>query len=341
MNSALTLLALFLMLTSTSVYAIDSTVIGREEFLDSAAQIERLATRLSDLEDRLDIYRQTQLDYKLEKEVLKENYETTVNGILITISLIGVAFTIVGAFGIQSTRKTRDEFQNELTEFRHETSEMKVKYAQARSEFSQLLRRLKQAEISESKNSARLTILEQQEKIQSFMRNQNYSRALQYCLAALELDPNDSILNSQRQTCHVMLGDLPSALTTNELRLKIDPDAIFDYLELLLLSGDTSRFKELLDEHSTHVDSRTNVRLYLNSLFAYQSNDDEGLQRLASATKALVPIETATRRVRWRFDEFKSVSSRWETDARLEQLLGIVDVLDGQKSPAALATNNG
>jgi hypothetical protein len=80
-------------------------------------------TRISALEVQLKEIRRDQLNYQIEKDLLKETYSTNLQSINTTLTIVLGLFSIIGFLGINNIQTIKKEYLSELEKLRQTTAD--------------------------------------------------------------------------------------------------------------------------------------------------------------------------------------------------------------------------
>ena len=84
--------------------------------------------KLHQLEEQLQQVKTNQLNYKIEKDLLKETYSNNYSRIQTIITIVLGLLTVLGFLGINSITKTKKEYENELKEFKDLKAQLEKDY---------------------------------------------------------------------------------------------------------------------------------------------------------------------------------------------------------------------
>ncbi|MBC3812735.1 hypothetical protein [Undibacterium aquatile] len=153
-------------------------------------EVDYLKRDLKRTDDDIAILHRDQINYQLEKDLLKETYSTNYQTTALTISLVstsvGIIFAIIGYLSFKSVGKLKDEFSNELQNARMLKSGLEI-------EIEELRKKQKHAdeEISKlnQKQATTIQVLEIVEKASALINSGSYVWAIENIEAGLAINP--------------------------------------------------------------------------------------------------------------------------------------------------------
>lgn len=318
---------IFLLLLSLNIFSEDYSAVEQ---------------KINELNNKVDMIQSNQINYQIEKTLLKDTYETNYQTVNLILTIILAVFTIISFLGFRDISTLRNEYKKELEELKktkeiinNQVIEIKEKQeAIVKDSFS-----LKQ--VNEEQNN-RIRILEIQEKANTFMDQKNYSRALEYILIGLELNSINSTLLSQSATCYWKLFNYTAAIEAFEKLVGIDPKNADSYnrnlSELYLFTLNFEKFEKLItDNPLLHKNYGEELKLndYLEILQIYVKKQNVTTNIL---NKLKVIKNEKQQHINWRFEElYDFLSNKIETKNK-KSLMLFTEVLSGEKLPQEVIT---
>jgi len=309
----ITLTTLSLLLFSIS-YAAQGDIAGENL---TNLKFEQLATHIKINDDAVKEIRRDQLNYKIEKDILKETYSSNIQTINILIAIVLGLFTIIGFLGVKGIASIKNEFNKELDEIKILKSKYELKFIEIEKEQSRAKEDYEELKTSNEDQENRLKILEIQEKAGSFINNKNYTRALSYLLVGLELEPKDMIMLGQKQHCHIKLKNYAEAINTGEILFKNDPDnvsIILNQCELYLITKNIDEYDKLVEKYKAAIAEREPIYMiwYFESIKFLQKKDLEGLKKHFQNLVSTKIEPSKSRRLNWDFADIKEIMASVE-----------------------------
>jgi len=195
-----------------------------DEYLSRAEfrqQIERI-------EDSLKETRRDQLNYTIEKNLLKEAYASNIETINIVLAVVLGGFSLIGYLGIRDIGALKKDYQTELQAL----TNVREKFE---SDVAKIAEEQRAIESINDEQDKRLKILEIQEKVRSLMEQKAFSRALEYISVGLDLDERNIFFFGTKGICLFRLRQYNDAITVYKHWLELEPEAVIPAANLLEL----------------------------------------------------------------------------------------------------------
>ncbi len=199
-----------------------------------------LENRLKINTESLDAVRRDQLNYNIEKNLLKEAYASNMQTINLIIALILGSLTILGYAGVRSINSIKKDFKGELDNLILLRSEFDLKMRDVDDQLLNAKKRYDELAQVNEKQDKRLQILEIQEKSAALIKEKNFSNALRYIDIGLSLSSHDISFLSMKALCLLCLKRFDECIFAYEILLSQDSNnisAITNLIELYLLTG--------------------------------------------------------------------------------------------------------
>lgn len=243
--------------------------------------------RLYDLEHKVKIIDSNQLNYKIEKDLLKETFSNNYQTINVLITLILGIIAILGYLGIRDIGKIKDKYESELTELKKIKAQFDMKADKIDSHSTKIDEELKSIIKENQKQSNQIKFIEIKEKIQSFFNEGKNTAALEYTNAALTISSTDSYCLNKKGTILVRLNQLPDAITVFEKSIEANPDdntSKFNYAEALYFSGLIGEAKSFIEASPKIFENKEEGGLleFFKVIELYHESDLEGLKNIAA-----------------------------------------------------------
>lgn len=269
-----------------------------------------LKHKISMLNDSVSEIRRDQLNYKIEKDLLKDTYSSNMQAINVVITIVFGIFSVIGFIGIRDISKIKKEYSEELaslakirSRFENQISGIMKKQRVSEKEFEKL------SSINE-KQDIRLKILEIQETAEAHIKTGNFMRALEYILIGLGLKGNDDLLLRQRVHCHSNLGQFPEAILTLQKMLKEDPTDISTaatLAEVYLIARDVNDYVEFVGSNASlfKTPRGENIMPFLNVVHKIILGNDEEINKAVDNAVSIYGNKDGKKIPRWDFNELK------------------------------------
>lgn len=307
----------------------------------------QLINRFEILNDQLKEVRRDQLNYKIEKEVLKETYENNYERISLIITLILGIIGILGYLGIKDINAIKREYIAELASLKQLQVDIasKIKeYEISKVKYDTELRDI--LKTNEDQNR-KIKVLEIKEKILNLFKENSYVQALEYCLAALELAPNDIILLHYKALIYSRTGNFSDSIITYQKILELDENykgAIFDLAELYLFNNQRNDYKAIVEKHNEWFNEKSDSKLLeiFELIIAYQDNDLEKLKKLATSHLDIHNTEIKQKRITsWDLQDLLLYTSKQKDSPERKILLSAIWYINGQINVNDFYLNSG
>jgi len=315
-----------------SASKIDNVSLLHEPLSQKNNNWESIINRMSDDIKEL---RRDQLNYKIEKDLLKEMYTSNLQIINVIITIIVAVFGFIGFFGLkdiyalQKSYKTElDKLNNIKSDFQLETKNILDDQIKAKDSFQQLLK------ISEGHNT-KIKMLELRDKVTDSIKDNKYATALEYCVLALQIDNKDIQLNNIKGHCQIKMKQNSEAIKTYLYSLEIDDsdlNARVNLCELYLLSNNIVQFNNLYTNIKQEINEiyKGIVNTYFEALkFYIEGNDIELKKLLATFLSSCEPGKK--KRTRWGFEEVEIFLKDRPAGAAKEIISNLTSFLKGEK----------
>jgi len=330
-------IALFLLLFSSfSFAATQRSEHGNSE--DIKNEISELKRDIKSSENDVDLIRRDQLNYSIEKNLLKEAYSSNIQTIQIIISIALGVFTILGYLGLKNINQLRDSYTKELEELKKVKSDFEKQLQTLKEKYEEFQNKVDR--INETQDH-RLKLLELIEKVNEIIKTGQWRWALEHIAIGLEIDPQNLSLIAQQGECQGKLGELKKAIATwKKIIESSNADkstvirAVVNILEYLALENNKGEFDSLISKYQNDVDQYRDgaVNAYLRSLIALVGNDlTSAIAELESFASRFTGIQK-TYIEDWSFYEVWNVALKWEEGHKKELILKTINFFGGHLS---------
>jgi tetratricopeptide (TPR) repeat protein len=331
-------LALLLIVLASSVFTVHGQGVRQGDGGQAASRVVS-AQDLQQLSDRVAEIRRDQLNYQVERDLLKEAYASNLQTVQLVLTMILGAFTILGYLGLRSIGALRSQFQSELDQMRVLKSALETQLRDVQVEQSRTDVQMAVLAKENADQDRRLRGLEMRERAAKLFAEGNYSLALEYVIVGLEISPNDANMLSLKATCLSALGRITEAISVHKEILRVMPDdgfAIVNLLEALLLAGRHDEFEELMSTRTDVVKSHSRLLgWFFSALKLLLSKDLSGLTEHMLTLSSMISAEIS-RKMGWSFRDARvALASRSDLPG-LHLFFTAMNVLEGQEPLVAL-----
>lgn len=261
-----------------------------ETLSDFSRKVEDLGHSIQRNSDDIALIRRDEINYQIERDLLKETYSSKIasTGLIISaVSMaVGLIFALLGYLGLKSIGKVKDDYTDELQNVRELRVNLEIEIESLRKKQEKTER---QVESLREIQEAKIRLLEITEKAGSVMNARNYDWALELIKVGLEINAEYSPLVRLFAICNTKLQRYPEAISAYKKLLLLDPgntNDMLNYAELLVLSKDFEDYEEFCNGCKNIIDETFNgaLSIFLNTIVALQKGD------LAGAKNAMKPI---------------------------------------------------
>jgi tetratricopeptide (TPR) repeat protein len=287
--------------------------------------------------------RRDQLNYKIEKDLLKETYSSNFTTVQIIISLILGIFAILGYLGLKGISSLKEEYNSELTKLKDIKSEFELKLKDLSASQEKVKEQISTIDSSNEEQNKKIKILEIKEKISSLLSQKNYQRVLDYAAIGLELSQDDIELISVRAKTLIQLRNYPEAIEAHKLGIKIDPtnaSLINDLAEIYLIEGHIERYNDLVNNKKEYFKSEQDVLLtYLEALKFFKLKMFSEMKKIISDFVLNGDLSTTKNHIDgWSFSDIKYSFQKIENSNEKALFINFTDYLEGNLTGAQFNT---
>ena len=286
--------------------------------------------------------RRDQLNYQIEKNLLKETYSSNFQTINIVLTIVLSAFSILGYLGLKNVGSLREAFDKELQEYRGMKKELELDLKNLKAEQTLAKTQVEKLAAKNEEQDRRLKALEIQEKVISLMKEGQHNLALDYLKVGLILTPDNVMLHKFQADCLGIVGRFTDAIESYICILKLDPQmspAILNLAELYALTGPSDELDLHMKTHQGILERRAKFSLmwYLTAINLFMKGDLKSL--IAHVPKLLEKVpagKNAPLLGKWRDEEVLRVLSDRAALPGAQLMLSIVSFFKGEIDKAVL-----
>lgn len=301
---------------------------------NDSLSMNKIQNQLSNLETKVDQTISNQLNYKIEKDLIKETYSNNYDRIQIIISIVLGLITLFGIIGINSINKTKKEYEKELNDLKNLKSKLENDYFKLSENQENMDKQINELNVVNQVQDSKLKILEIKEKTVTYLSNKNYIQALEYITIGINLEPkNISLLRLQASIYSKML-DFEKAIKIHKLILKEDPsnnDSIEELAELYLLTKNNDDFKKLKGKNravlSVNINNMKSV--LFDVLLSYNEKNIDRIKDKFEEVLSTLDDNVSKKLIQWDFYEINNVISKKNSDELSTYLHYFINIIDG------------
>lgn len=306
-------------------------------------QIVKFENKVELLEQQLNQVKSNQINYKLEKDLLKETYSNNYSRIQTIITIVLGLITVLGFLGINSITKTKKEYENELKEFKDLKAQLEKDYEKLKEKQESFDKQIIEINSLNQEQDKKLKILDVKEKANSFISRGSYLQSLEYITIGLELEPKDNNLRHLKALAYFKMQEYEEAIKINKSVLEDDSkntSALFDLAELLLITKRDEEFVELRSNYKTELvfnyDNPKSV--YLEALHLFNQEKPAEIEKITNELLNGLEENERKRFLSWSFDDVKRTLKDSEEE-RTKQLNYLINVMNGNWSKVNLQSH--
>jgi hypothetical protein len=291
----------------------EQKIIEKQDIKAIQLELTTINNELVGNKNDLEKIRSDQINYKIEKDLLKEIYSTSLNNINTGIAAALGLITLLGYLSLKSIKETKVEYQNELTQLKKLKSEFDLEFNRLAGKLTEFEEKVGQISKTNEDQDRRLKLLELIEKVSDLVRSRHYNWAQNHISIGLVSDPENVHLLQFKATCHGRLGQFQEFINTNKILLNIENVDIpkstiaLNILEGYAITNQKDEFNSLYAQYKDHVikyASNGAIDTYLKVLLKVSSGElTDALEELKSYTKQLINTQPYKHLGEWSFDE--------------------------------------
>lgn len=289
--------------------------------------------RLSRIENNITEVRRDQLNYQMERDLLKEAFASNFQTINMILAIVLGVFTFIGFFGMRDISSLKKQYVDELQTL----NTQRLDFEKLTHQYQDDLSKVKEAYLTVIKaheeHNRRIKALEVQQQVITLFQSKNYQRGLEVVNAALGTDPNSIPLLMEKGRCLWRLDDLSGAIEAFSRILELEEHntaAGANLLELYLITGQLAECPTILKKFRLGiVRVHGDAPIYLEVLQDYQRNDAPVMRGLIEKYIQSLPPEKS-RRSTWDFADALKVLQPKNEEARGALLLLLISILNGE-----------
>ena len=311
-----------------AMYTIPSVVIAMPIANSRIAKIEN---------DILEI-RRDELNYRVEKDMLKENFATNYQTILIVTGFISAMFTVLSIFGVKGIKEIQNECEKIQNASRKELNDLKSIKDKLEAEIEKI-------SLASTTQASQIKLLELNDKAREHFEHKRYDAALEYFNTIsnmhdeMKTQQDDKTLIRQA-SCLARMGRFKEALSfvRKAYICAPTPDNASNLAEFLLFENLIPEYAELTGKINGSLE---NLRYYLDAFENYQGKNFP--QMVKVITQFLANISESEKaiprqRLSWDFGDITAFLNLTASTHTRESILlwTFILVLDSKVAPNAL-----
>jgi tetratricopeptide (TPR) repeat protein len=322
------------------------------------SELDQVRLEIKIIKDQQSEIRRDQLNYRTEKDTLKEvysvsnntlkeAYSSTISGIQIALSVALGIITIVGFFGVRNIGEIKKDYVNDLQNLRTLKSSFDLELELFKKNQAEAVAKVDEIEASNLDQEQRLKVLEIQERARSAFDAKDYSRALEFVLIGLELSADDNRLCSLKAMCLAKLGQFEDAAVAQQHLLSLPQPATINVrvnlAEFYLLAKRPGDYQKLIDEDEavrSRIAQQDKLINYFEILRLFVDEDFKGIkQAIEKLLKLDDKDDLSPRMGKWGFDEVMLFVKSAPSSAPKQAMINALGYLSGQANKTTILNN--
>ncbi len=310
-----------------------------ERKADVNSEMRQLHVELKNVGHDLEILRRDQLNYKIEKDLLKEAYSSNIQTINLVITIVLGVLGVLGYLGIRSVKEIRNDYSVELDKLKTLKTQLVDEIESVRSKQKEVEGQVGDLAKTNEEQDRRLKVMELIEKISNLIGSKQWGWALKYVDIALGLDAENTLLLSQKASCHANQGELTAAIENLKKVLELEPENSSDamnLLEFLALTNQRNEFEEIYSRYKAAVDSEYDgsLTVYLDALLRTMSGDLKTAKDTLQKFVANQGAEAKNHLGSWSFNEARTITSKIPAGEQKAMVDAMISLFEGKTPPS-------
>lgn len=274
---------------------------------DSLKYLE-LESKYQMLDDKLKEVRRDQLNYSIEKNLLKEVYQNNFDRINLTITFVLGLFGLLGFLGIRNINSIKKDYSNELSELKRLRGGFEEKINVFNSLKEKYDNEIEKIINTNTIQSNKIQLLELKEKIRKQIKEKEYTMALETVSVALELAPENISFLKDKAIINCRLGAYKDSIKTLKKALEIEPSnesVVTDLIEIYHFNNQINLAKKLMELNENWIDVERKDKLlkYLETIDIYHNRDAESLINIVKEQIDETDLKSKKQRFSWNFED--------------------------------------
>lgn len=309
----------------------------------TADEIKDLKRDTSALKDSVELLRRDQLNYKVEKDLLKDAFSSNLQTINLVITIVLGVFAILGYLGFKGILSIKSEYATELENLRKLKSSLEEEIKAVRLAQNAVRDELGKMEKVNEDQEKRLKVLEIKEKVSQLMEAKKYGMALEYANAGLGIDPKNTGLLYSKGLCHFRLVQFEQGVAVYKELLEIEPTnvpAISNLAEALIIVEKIDEFDQFCATHKEILEKGYNgvMPVYLSVLRGLATNNIDAVKAALSPFVQNCPDGAAPRLGTWAFSEMRWYIRKLPSNPMKEFMNKVIDFFEGKLTTQEIKT---
>lgn len=310
-----------------------------ERNIDVNSEIKQFHVELKNVEHDVEILRRDQINYKIEKDLLKDAYSSNIQTINLVITIVLGVLGVLGYLGIRSVKEIQTDYSDELEKLKTLKTQLVDEIESVRAKQKEVEGQVGDLAKTNEEQDRRLKVMELIEKISNLIGSKQWGWALKYVDIAIGLDAKNALLLSQKAACHANLGELTAAIESLKKVLELEPEnssGAINLLEFLALTNQSKEFEAIYSRYKVVVDSAHNGSLsaYLEALLRTMGGDLAAAKKILQKFAVDQGAEAKKHLGSWSFNEARTITSKIPAGEQREIADAMISLFEGKTSPS-------
>ena len=273
---------------------------------------DEIENRIYTLEHKVKIIDANQLNYKIEKDLLKEAYSSNYEKINIFITFILGVIAVLGYLGIKDIGAIKEKYETELAGLKEIKNDFDIKSSEFDAGKQKIDEEIKSILKENQEQSSKIKFIELKEKMYNLFTNRKLSMALEFANAALVINPSDSSCLNTKGSILIQLNQLPDAFLAFEKSLNDNPDDLatkVNYAECLYLTGKIDDARKFVAENNDIFDKELDGKLveFFEILVHYHEGNLDRLKGIAKSYVNFSSLDDVNKKLKgWTLTDARS-----------------------------------
>lgn len=258
--------------------------------------------KIKDLEREVKQIDTNQLNYKIEKDLLKETYSNNYEKISLIITLILGITGVFGYLGLKDITSIKKEYEKELSNLRQIQGQFNLKSKEFESERKKFDEDLKSIIKDNEEQSRKIKLIELKDKVRMLLKDNSLSSALEFANVALDISKEDTELLNLKGSILCRLNQLKEALQCFTLARASNPTdnpTTLNTVECLYFVNDLVTAKKIIDDNKSLFQEKEHGKLLelLNIFELYHTSKKEELLAIAKSYVDYSNLKTTAKKM--------------------------------------------
>ncbi|PZR23444.1 MAG: hypothetical protein DI539_03210 [Flavobacterium psychrophilum] len=305
-------------------------------------RINRIELDVKDINRNLKQLEANQLNYRIEKDLLKETYSNSYEKLNLVITIVLGVIGVLGYLGLKDIATIKKEYEVELGKLRKIESEFNLKTKEFDTDKKKFDEDLKSIIKENEEQSRKIKFIELKDKVRVLIKEKSLTSALEFANAALQIVNDDVELLNQKGVIFCRLNQMKEAVDIFNSALEIMPTdsvTIMNTAECLYFANEVTRAKKIITEHQkmfNDINDGDLLKLF-EAIEHYHLGNTERLIDIAREFVNVENLDLMQKRFNgWELEEAKYFMFHQEKSLAKTITQNIIWYLDGQISGKVL-----